>query len=202
MVTSSIAIMQTAIVDCPKAKVGRVIGKAGSTIKALQNYTGAMIQIDQSHDPTRVTVCGTPQSLSLAVSMIQDIVDGHFKGFAMLRQVTGSKDSPPATPRATPAEQGIFGQQPVYVEGYGFVPPSQLFNSEVLLQSLATLQLQDKSTPGTPIGSGLAPGTPTGSRPSSVGRTREGSLCNSPLSSYLQTHPLVRVCELHRSFCV
>ncbi len=51
---------QTAVVDCPKSMVGRVIGKGGETIKALQQYTGAMIQIDQSVDPTRVTIAGAP----------------------------------------------------------------------------------------------------------------------------------------------
>ena len=45
---------QTATVDCPKCMVGRVIGKNGETIKALQTYTGALIQIDQTVEPTKV----------------------------------------------------------------------------------------------------------------------------------------------------
>jgi hypothetical protein len=32
----------------PRSMVGRVIGKNGETIKALQTYTGALIQIDQT----------------------------------------------------------------------------------------------------------------------------------------------------------
>lgn len=36
---------QTAVVECPKTMVGRVIGKGGETIKSLQQYTGAMIQV-------------------------------------------------------------------------------------------------------------------------------------------------------------
>lgn len=107
---------QTAVVECPKSMVGRVIGKGGETIKALQQYTGAMIQIDQSTDPTRVTIAGSAQSLQLAVSMVSDIVRGTFKGFAMLRQI------------AIATGHGPFAQpQPVYVQGYGFVPPSQVF---------------------------------------------------------------------------
>ena len=99
--------------------VGRVIGKGGETIKALQQYTGAMIQIDQSTDPTRVTIAGSAQSLQLAVSMVSDIVRGTFKGFAMLRQI------------AMASGLGPFAQpQPVYVQGYGFVPPSQVFAPE------------------------------------------------------------------------
>ena len=110
---------QTAVVECPKSMVGRVIGKGGETIKALQQYTGAMIQIDQSTDPTRVTIAGSPQSLQLAVSMVSDIVRGTFKGFAMLRQISMASGL------------GPFAQpQPVYVQGYGFVPPSQVFSPE------------------------------------------------------------------------
>ena len=60
--------------------VGRVIGKGGETIKALQQYTGAIIQVDQSREPTRVTITGTTRALSLASSMVQDIVAGQFKG--------------------------------------------------------------------------------------------------------------------------
>ena len=51
--------------------VGRIIGKSGDTIKALQQYTGAMIQIDQSQDPTRVTIAGDAHSLRVATSMVK-----------------------------------------------------------------------------------------------------------------------------------
>ena len=64
-------LSQTAVVACPRNMVGRVIGKGGETIKALQQYTGAVIQIDQSQDPTRVTIAGEVKSLQLAVCMIK-----------------------------------------------------------------------------------------------------------------------------------
>ena len=112
---------QQTVVDCPRSMVGRVIGKGGETIKALQQYTGAMIQIDQSCEPTKVTVAGSAQSLQLAVSMVRDIVAGNFKGFALLRQLTSG------TGPQLPQGYEQFNQaQPVYVEGYGFVPPSQV----------------------------------------------------------------------------
>jgi hypothetical protein len=64
-----------------------------------------------------VTIAGSPQSLQLAVSMVNDIVRGTFKGFAMLRQIA----------IGTQGGMAQFGQpQPVYVQGYGFVPPSQV----------------------------------------------------------------------------
>ena len=101
--------------------VGRVIGKGGETIKALQQYTGAMIQIDQSCEPTKVTVAGSAQSLQLAVSMVRDIVAGNFKGFALLRQLTSGTG-----PQLPQGYEQLSQAQPVYVEGYGFVPPSQV----------------------------------------------------------------------------
>ena len=63
------ALQSTQTIPCPKSMVGRVIGKGGETIKALQQFTGAMIQIDQSQDPTRVTVAGDNYSVKMASSM-------------------------------------------------------------------------------------------------------------------------------------
>lgn len=75
----------------------------------------------QSTDPTRVTISGTPQSLSLAVSMVTDICKGTFKGFALLRQLI--------QPRRPGAGQPIPAR-PVYAPGYGLIPPSQLYGPE------------------------------------------------------------------------
>ena len=105
---------QMATVDCPKSMVGRVIGKSGETIRALQNYTGALIQIDQTVDPMKVTISGPPRSLELAVSMVTDIVTGTFKGFALLRQIATNPPDP------------MSPYQPVYAPGYGLIPPSQV----------------------------------------------------------------------------
>jgi len=134
---------QTAVVDCPKSMVGRVIGKGGETIKSLQQYTGAMIQIDQSTDPTRVTIAGNPQSLQLAISMVTDIVRGTFKGFAMLRQI--------AMATGPHGVLSPYGQpQPAYVQGYGFVPPSQALNPEDPLHVPANAVQPSLSGPLTP----------------------------------------------------
>ena len=152
----------TAVVECPMSMVGRVIGKGGETIKALQQYTGAMIQIDQSCDPTRVTIAGMPQALQLAVAMVCDIVRGTFKGFAMLRQI------------ATNSQNGVaYGQQhtPVYVQGYGFVPPSQAYTSGAgnasgpptpdALDPLAALLVRTAAASGASAGpASLSSGTP------------------------------------------
>lgn len=53
-----------------RSRVGRVIGRAGDTIKSLQTYSGAAIQIDQSCDPTRVVLAGADGAVRLAASMV------------------------------------------------------------------------------------------------------------------------------------
>lgn len=139
---------QQTVVDCPRSMVGRVIGKGGETIKALQQYTGAMIQIDQSCEPTKVTVAGSAQSLQLAVSMVRDIVAGNFKGFALLRQLTSGTG-----PQLPQGFEQLSQAQPVYVEGYGFVPPSQadLLRSAAV-SGLGTPPLSPSALGGVPIG--------------------------------------------------
>jgi len=64
------------IVDCPREMVGRVIGRAGETIKALQNLSGARIQIDQSQTPCKVNITGPQQAVDSARAMILDIISG------------------------------------------------------------------------------------------------------------------------------
>ncbi|PNW72685.1 hypothetical protein CHLRE_15g640200v5 [Chlamydomonas reinhardtii] len=108
---------QTAMLTCPKSMVGRVIGRDGDTIKALQTFTGALIQIDQTSDPTKIAISGNPHSLNMALSMVHDIVRGTFKGFALLRQATGHSNRGPQP----------LSNKPVYAPGYGLVPPSQLY---------------------------------------------------------------------------
>ena len=128
--------MQT--VSCPKSMVGRVIGKNGETIRALQNYSGALIQIDQSTDPMKVTISGTAESVRLAISMVTDIVNGTFKGFAMLRQVTNEQAKGDATVC-----------QPVYAPGYGLIPPSQQVHSRGCHQGGRCEHVDDRSIPRT-----------------------------------------------------
>lgn len=61
---------------CPKGMVGRVIGKGGETIKALQKNFGANIQIDQSTDPMRITIAGQPPAVEACAAAVQEIVNG------------------------------------------------------------------------------------------------------------------------------
>ena len=61
---------------CPKNMVGRVIGKGGETIKALQKNFGCNIQIDQTIDPMKVTVAGQPGPVESAAAAVTEIING------------------------------------------------------------------------------------------------------------------------------
>ena len=64
------------VVECPRGIVGRVIGKGGETIKALQKHFGANIQIDQSVDPMKITIIGQPSAVATTQQAVEEIVAG------------------------------------------------------------------------------------------------------------------------------
>lgn len=74
-------------IDCPKQMVGRVIGKGGETIKALQKQFGVNIQIDQQAEPNKITIAGPPSSVANAVVTVQEIING---GNPLAAQPAGS----------------------------------------------------------------------------------------------------------------
>jgi rRNA processing protein Krr1/Pno1 len=96
--------------------VGRLIGRSGVTIKGLQLLTGTVIEIDQRPDPSQVIVLGaSAQATRFALSIIDDIVGGNFKGFALLRDVV-------AASRKGIDLSGSF----VYAPGIGLLPRRQV----------------------------------------------------------------------------
>lgn len=84
---------QSVVVMCPRALVGRLIGKAGTTVKGIQLFSNAIVEVDQTDDPSRVILIGTTESLRVAQGIVNDIIDGKFKGFALLRQLVASKSA-------------------------------------------------------------------------------------------------------------
>ena len=63
------AAMETEVVDIAQQVVGKIIGKAGSTISSIQDRSGSKIQIDQSMpdgQPRKVSISGTPQAIAAA----------------------------------------------------------------------------------------------------------------------------------------
>lgn len=95
-----------------------MIGKNGETVKALQVFTGASIQIDQVSEPARIIMSGTPQALQLAASMVMDIINGTFRGFSLLRQLAQSDSRQPGQPP--------LASQMVYAPGYGLIPATEV----------------------------------------------------------------------------
>lgn len=65
------AVCSLCAVECRGPATDECVSPAGETIKALQQYTGASIQIDQSFEPTAVTISGQQSAVSLAQAMVQ-----------------------------------------------------------------------------------------------------------------------------------
>mmetsp|Transcript_107 Transcript_107/g.179 ORF Transcript_107/g.179 Transcript_107/m.179 type:complete len:540 (-) Transcript_107:569-2188(-) len=69
----------TSVIECTQAQVGKVIGTSGAVIKDLQSKSGARIQIDQDFPPEvprKINITGTATAVSLAVSLVQSILNG------------------------------------------------------------------------------------------------------------------------------
>jgi len=65
------------ILQLPKAVIGRVIGKAGATIKDIRERTGARIDArDQTEDPVQVLLSGSVESCEHAKALILEVADG------------------------------------------------------------------------------------------------------------------------------
>lgn len=66
-------------VECPQGIVGRIIGRGGETIRALQQASQAHIVVDQNFpegQPRRVNISGRPDSVERAVKMVTELISG------------------------------------------------------------------------------------------------------------------------------
>lgn len=125
------ASAQQVLMTCPRVLVGRLIGKAGTTVKGIQLFTGAVIEIDQLSDPSSISIFGSKAAAATAESMIRDIIAGKFKGFALLRTLVALEQGDQPQQRLRPDEQyayapgvGLFPQRQVsrglgWLVGYG-----------------------------------------------------------------------------------
>lgn len=65
------------VLELPRHLIGRIIGKAGATIKSIRERSGARIDArDQTEDPVRVLISGTKDAVELAKSMLLDVAEG------------------------------------------------------------------------------------------------------------------------------
>lgn len=88
-------------IPCPKGMVGRVIGKGGETIKALQKNFGANIQIDQTTDPMKITIAGQPPAVEACGAAVQEIVNGGNPYLGPAGGAGGYGEAPPPPPLRT-----------------------------------------------------------------------------------------------------
>jgi rRNA processing protein Krr1/Pno1 len=88
---------QTIFVQVPTSRVGLVIGKGGETIRALQEKTGARInlckdgEMDNPPNAKTVVVYGPPHCIAMAQQYIDDIVSGN--SYAGTFAITGDSET-------------------------------------------------------------------------------------------------------------
>ena len=66
-------------VECPQGIVGRIIGRGGETIRALQQASQAHIVVDQNYpegQPRRVNISGRPDAVDRATKMVSELIAG------------------------------------------------------------------------------------------------------------------------------
>jgi hypothetical protein len=133
---------QVAVVMCPRALVGRLIGKAGTTVKGIQLFSNVIVEVDQAQDPSRVIMIGAPESLRVADGIVTDIIAGNFKGFALLRELVAAKSSssissPSSLATITAMDASAPALHPerqyVYSPGVGLFPQRQVRNKKKAL---------------------------------------------------------------------
>lgn len=69
----------TETMECPSAIVGRIIGRGGETIRALQSASEAHITVDQNYPegvPRKIVIQGRPDACKRAATMITGLING------------------------------------------------------------------------------------------------------------------------------
>jgi len=61
------------VLEIPRVKMGKVLGMRGSQVNAIQEETGAKLDIDKEGDPCYVTVIGNDQEVERAVQIIRTL---------------------------------------------------------------------------------------------------------------------------------
>lgn len=93
----------TTTIECAPTLVGRLIGRQGETIKAMQAQSGAFIAIDQNFPDgvnRVVTVRGSAKSVDAAKVLIYDLMSGSASGLPI----------PSANTKVIDVQQGIVGR--------------------------------------------------------------------------------------------
>jgi len=83
----------TEYVPCPPTMVGRVIGKGGETIKALEAQNGARIQIDQ--ETKQITITGSVSAVASTVRAVTELLDAPAETQTIAPEASDAIDCPP-----------------------------------------------------------------------------------------------------------
>jgi rRNA processing protein Krr1/Pno1 len=109
--------------QCPRTLVGRLIGKHGVTVKGIQLFTHTVINIEQPDDrPARIVITGSAASAELAGCIVDDVLAGSFKGFAILRGIVVAAGTCHPAPNGANSFQDLY----TYVPGTGLFPRAQV----------------------------------------------------------------------------
>ena len=66
------------MIECPASMVGKVIGRGGETIRALQSAADAKISVNQDFPPDHareITISGSAEAVERAVMMVQEVIN-------------------------------------------------------------------------------------------------------------------------------
>jgi far upstream element-binding protein len=78
--------------------VGRIIGRGGETIRALQQASEAHIVVNQNFpdgEPRQVNISGRPEAVERAVNMVQELISGEpGSAQAIIQKVSPSRGVP------------------------------------------------------------------------------------------------------------
>lgn len=111
---------------CSRALVGRVIGKHGTTVKGVQLFTRAVVDVDQMAEPIPIIrIIGTKKAVETANNIIVDIIAGKFKGFAMLREIVSRVGAKTEECERVVLKEDIATVF-VYAKGLGIFPRRQV----------------------------------------------------------------------------
>eukprot|EP01025_Chloroclados_australasicus_P033196 TRINITY_DN3379_c0_g2_i1.p1 TRINITY_DN3379_c0_g2~~TRINITY_DN3379_c0_g2_i1.p1 ORF type:complete len:454 (-),score=32.91 TRINITY_DN3379_c0_g2_i1:1841-3202(-) len=108
--------------EVPKIVIGKVLGRGGATVQAIQAVSGVRIQIDQTIDPATVYIEGDTLGVQCAQIVVTDIATSKFKGYAFLRQAGSFVERV----QVDPLQNDVSPPEAVYIYGRGYVPYAQI----------------------------------------------------------------------------
>ena len=180
------------IVRVPNTAVGTIIGRAGETIKRLQQMTNARIQIDRNQDAEEreITISGGVDDVERARVEVDELIRQKQSGGGMVPP-PGGYGPPAAYGRAPPAPYGHYPPPTAYgyppydpyappgYPPYGYYPPSADYAAAGYAQP----------PPGADNGQYAAHSAPPPAQPTDATDPASAATVSSPSSASNQPQP-------------